>query len=120
MSGQYGSLDSVKEFVTGWRIPVIVVTVIMGTVAFMASVLLIPPSAGAAYAFAEDFKTLCFGYDRTTGAMAWTYVWMFLVQLLILASLVLMVWRAPLVSAWTTSRPGVGRTVLGSFWGSRL
>ena len=106
--------DSIKEFISGWRFPVVIITMILGTVALMAAVLLIPPSAGSAYAFAEDFKTLCFGYDRSTGDMEWAYVWMFLVQPLILASLIGLVWRAPLVFAWDQVRGAAMRTSAGT------
>ncbi len=102
--------DSIREFISGWRFPVVIITMILGTVAFMAAVLLIPPSAGSAYAFAEDFKTLCFGYDRNTGTMEWAYVWMFLVQPLILAGLIGLVWREPLVFAWDEFRGPAMRT----------
>lgn len=102
--------NSIKEFVSGWRFPVVVITMILGTVSLMAAVLLIPPSAGSAYAFAEDFKTLCFGYDRTTGTMEWAYVWMFLVQPLILAGLIGLIWRAPLSYAWDQFRGAAMRT----------
>jgi protein SCO1 len=107
--------NKAREFISGWRFPVIVITVIISTVLSMAAVLLIPPTAGAAYAFAQDFKTLCFGYDRTTGSMEWAYVWMFLVQPLILASLVFFIWRGPLRHGWAVHRASFFATAAGAF-----
>lgn len=80
----------------GWRFPVVMISMLVFTMLLLVSVLLIPESASAASAFAEDFKVWCFGYDPTTGEMEWAYVWMFLIQPFFLIGLMLLVWFKPL------------------------
>lgn len=98
-----------RSFFEGWRFPVAAVTLLLGAVVLMGSTLLVPPSAGAAYAFAEDFKRWCFGYDAATGSFEWAYLWMYLVQPLLVAGLILVVWRAPVAWAWHFIRGRVVR-----------
>ncbi len=113
-SADMDTLDRIREFISGWRFPIILISMIGSTVLLMGAVLLIPSSAGPAYAFAEDFKVLCFGYDPASGSMEWAYVWMFLVQPLILAGLMALVWRDPLTRAVSESRAALLKTVAGT------
>ncbi len=85
-----------QRFFSGWQFPLLLLSVTFFLVLFMLAILLIPDSAGAASTFAEDFKVWCFGYDPATGAMEWGYVFMFLVQPLILIGVVIAVWSTPL------------------------
>lgn len=114
-SADVDMFDRVREFISGWQFPVVVITLIGSTVLLMGAVLLIPSSAGAAYDFARDFKELCFGYDPATGDMDWYYLWMFLVQPLLLATLIGLVWRRTLADAMARTTTAVVRTVAGTF-----
>lgn len=99
----------VRSFFEGWRFPVVAVTLLAAAVALMATTFLIPPSAGAAYAFAEEFKRWCFGYDAEAGTVEWAYLWMFLVQPLIIGGIILIVWRDPVREALRSARSRVVR-----------
>ena len=98
-----------RTFFEGWRFPITAITLLVGAVVMMGATLVIPPTAGAAYAFAEEFKRWCFGYDAATGEFEWAYLWMYLVQPLIMAGLIFIVWRSPVRSAWTEIRGRVLR-----------
>ena len=95
------TFETIRQFISGWRFPVVIISVIFFSVLLMVATLLVPDSAGAAADFAEDFKVWCFGYDPATGEMEWAYVWMFLLQPFVLIGGVLLIWLEPLKEAWT-------------------
>lgn len=93
-----------RTFFSEWRFPTVAVALMTAAVALMGAMLLVPPSAGSAYAFAEEFKRLCFGYDAVSGGIEWAYLWMFLVQPLLMCGLIVLLWRSPLSAAWKRHR----------------
>lgn len=90
------AFGSTQRFISGWQFPVLLISIVTFLLLFMLAMLFMPDSAGAASAFAEDFRVWCFGYDPATGTMEWGYVFMFLVQPFILISIIIGVWAGPL------------------------
>jgi protein SCO1/2 len=96
--------DVVYRFFSGWRFPVVMISSLTFIMLLMAVTLAIPDSGSASSAFARDFKVWCFGYDPSTGALEWAYVWMFLVQPWLMVALVAFIWIKPLKEIWGTAR----------------
>jgi protein SCO1/2 len=90
------TLDSIQAFCEGWRFPVVMISLLGAFVLLMAGILLMPSGPGAAGAFAEAFRVWCFNYDPATGRLEWGYVWMYVVQPLVLAAGIYVLWRQPI------------------------
>lgn len=85
-------MESIERFFSTWRFAVASISLIFFSVGLMAAVLLVPAPPGPAEAFAEAFKVWCFGYDPATGTYEWGYVWMFLIQPLVMLAVIAMIW----------------------------
>lgn len=86
----------ISDFFEDWRFPTVVMSMLGAFVLLMVTILLIPVERGAAGAFAEAFRQWCFNYDPNTGRIEWAYLWMYVVQPLVLAAGVYALWRGPL------------------------
>lgn len=95
---------AISKLITGWRFGAFVIALCLFTGLMLASVLMIPPSQTGLGAFASEFKTWCFGYDPATGSYEWGYVAVMLVNPLILAGFVYLVWLEPLHRAFRRRR----------------
>ncbi|MBZ0271089.1 SCO family protein [bacterium] len=91
-----GAPGALNAFFESWRFPVFMLVVVAAYMAIEITVLLSPPGATGFSAFAEDFRVWCFGYDPATGRMEWGYVAAFLLQPVILGSVIYAFWRRPL------------------------
>lgn len=100
MSGSYdkGSVffDKVMGFFTSWRFPSFMLSTLLFFTVALICVLLIPPAQSGLGAFAADFKIWCFGYDPVTGKPEWIYVIMLILNPVMLAGIIFMVWWEPL------------------------
>src|SRR5690606_5632543 len=67
-----------------------------GYLVLMMALLVLPTDAGAAGAFADSFRQWCFKYDAATGGLEWGYVWMYLARPVVVAGVVVAVWRPEL------------------------
>ncbi len=114
----------ISQFITGWRFPTFVIALCIFVAILLTAILLIPTSATGIGAFATDFKTWCFGYDPATGSFEWGYVAVMLVNPIILAGFVYMVWAPSLKRAvqrrlWSViTTAGVALLVAGLMGGS--
>jgi protein SCO1 len=98
-------LQKIETYFTSWRFPsfmLVTLALSWAAVMFMAFV---PVSDSAWGAFAEDFKVWCFGYDPETGSIQWIYVFMFTINPLILALVIMFVWIEPLKEVFAS--PGI-------------
>lgn len=117
------------ELFGGWRFPVFAITFLFCAAALLLATLAIPPAETPLSAFAEEFKTWCFGYDPATGEMEMAYVVILLVNPLVLISIILGVWWEPLKIARSQPRStlrwvvaaivsvGIAAVGLGVTWG---
>lgn len=85
-------MHRIEQFFSTWRFAVASTSLILSVVGFMTAVLVVPVPTGPAAAFAESFKIWCFGYDPATGTFEWVYVWMFLIQPLLMIGIIMMIW----------------------------
>lgn len=88
-------LAAIQAFVEDGRFPVLMISLLGAFVLLMAAILAFPAAPGGAGAFAEAFRVWCFNYDPATGRLEWGYVWMYVVQPLVLAAGVYLLWRRP-------------------------
>ncbi len=89
-------LEGIRVFFESWRFPSFMLIVVALYMIVELAILFIPPAPDGLGAFAEDFRTWCFGYDPATGRMEWSYLVMFLTQPLILGAVIYAFWRRPL------------------------
>ena len=102
--------EATESFLAGWRFPSLMLAVLASWPLLLLAVLLVPTGGdGEMAAFAEQFKTWCFGYDPATGEMQMAYVGMLVVNPLLLSAVVLGVWVRPLKWGWTHRRAAMGR-----------
>jgi protein SCO1 len=105
---------------SSWPFPVVIISILISTIAFFIAILLVPSGDSTASAFATDFKRWCFNYDPLTGSMEWGYLYMYLVQPLIIGAVIFGVWREPLKElkeiGWAHALPhalsGIGLVVI--------
>ncbi|WP_168210431.1 SCO family protein [Persicimonas caeni] len=115
---------NLSQFITGWRFATFVIALCVFMTLILTAILLIPTSETGLGAFATDFKTWCFGYDPATGSFEWGYVAVMLLNPLILAAFVAIVWAQPIGRAlqrrkWAMiSTVGVALVVAGSMGAS--
>ncbi len=79
-----------------WRFPAFALCLVLFYKLLLLLMLLLPASGGALGAFAEEFRTWCFGYDPATGRMQPMYVVSMLIEPLVVGGGVLLLWGAPL------------------------
>ncbi len=87
-----GFVNQFQKFIIGWRFAVLMLSVLFFFTLLMILVILLPTDAGPLASFAEDFKVWCFRYDPATGTLEWSYVVMFLLQPLLIGTVILAVW----------------------------
>lgn len=95
-SQDLGVLRVLHTFLSSWRFPVFALSLLGFVVILVAALLLVPASPSALSAFAEDFRTWCFGYDPATGEIEIAYVAMLVLDPLLLAAVLVVVWYGPL------------------------
>ncbi|MFP4596784.1 MAG: SCO family protein [Persicimonas sp.] len=99
------------NFITSWRFAAFIISLCVSMTLIFLGILLIPNATTGIGAFAVDFKTWCFGYDPATGGFEWGYVIIMLINPLILAGFVYMLWSRPLHQAMKASLMAVLGTV---------
>jgi len=104
-----GLLGRIAVVLTTWRFPVVSLSLLVGFSLAVFAMLVVPTGHDGLGAFAEDFKVWCFGYDPATGKLEWSYVAIAVVQPLMLAAVILVVWWAPLRDGLRTQRRRVAR-----------
>lgn len=104
----------VQTFFDDWRFPVVLVSMLLAFVLLMVVILLMPAGEGTAGAFAEAFRVWCFNYDPATRTLEWAYLWMYVVQPLVLALGVFLLWRRPVLEAVGNGLRGTWPYVGGS------
>lgn len=103
-SSEYRFFEFLYRYIGGWRFPVMVLYILGFYSLLMISMLFVSTSSGAFGQFAESFKTWCFGYDPATGHIEMAYLVMMLVNPMMLASLVYVVWCKQIKEAWLMER----------------
>jgi protein SCO1/2 len=84
------------RFFATWRFPVFAFAVLFFATAFSGILLLIPGGDSGVGAFADEFRTWCFGYDSATGTYEWAYIVMLFLNPLVLSLLIVGLWWGPL------------------------
>ena len=97
-------LRALLSFLEGWRFPVLALSALASFAAVLMAMVALPPQAGAAGAFAEEFRQWCFGWDPATGRMEWSFVLMALASPLALGAIIAALWQEPLRAAWRGPR----------------
>jgi protein SCO1/2 len=88
------------DLMASHRFPLFMLFCLLFYSLLMFAVLLIPGSGSSYAAFAESFKIWCFGYDPASGHFQPAYLVMMLVNPLVLALLIVVVWIQPLRAIW--------------------
>ncbi|MBK7859669.1 MAG: SCO family protein [Archangiaceae bacterium] len=109
-------LAAVERFFTGYAFPALAVAVLLLVEIATAALLSVPPSAGAAGAFAEQFRAWCFGAAPQTGATYALAVSSVFVELVGLMAIVVWFWRRPLAEV-ARERPKTLVPILGAATG---
>jgi cytochrome oxidase Cu insertion factor (SCO1/SenC/PrrC family) len=115
--------DKIADFLTGWRFAAFIITLCVTVTLILMGIMLIPNAASGVGAFAQDFKTWCFGYDPATGGYQWGLTLVMILNPLLLAGFVYIVWSNSLHQAMRTSlyavvtTAGVGVFVAGLLGG---
>jgi protein SCO1/2 len=104
MKARFRLLRSLHDFFAGWRFAVCALVLLGAIEACQLAVLVIPKAETGLGSFAEDFRVWCYGLDRATGRMEWAYVAMFLLQPLMLSSMVGFIWSGELARAFQSDR----------------
>lgn len=90
------ALSSVQRFFSSWRFPALALAA-LGAFELLLVVMLLAPASSAGFgAFAEEFRTWCFGYDPATGKLEWGYVAMMMAHPVVIGGLVAALWWQPL------------------------
>jgi protein SCO1 len=97
-------LEKIETYFTSWRFPSFMLVTLLLSWVLIIIMAFVPVSDSAWGAFAEDFKVWCFGYDPDSGAIQWIYLFMFTINPLILALVILFVWSEPLRSVIKSPR----------------
>ncbi|RMG13864.1 MAG: SCO family protein [Planctomycetota bacterium] len=84
------------ETLRGWRFPSFMIFTLSFAQLVLLALLFVPPAETGLGAFAESFKTWCFGYDPATGEVEPGYVIMLLANPFLLDLVILGVWWIPL------------------------
>lgn len=92
-------LSRIQGFFSSWRFPALALSALGAFELLLVVMLLVPSSADALGAFAEEFRTWCFGWDPATGKMEWAYVAMMMAHPVVIGGLVAAVWWRPLREA---------------------
>ncbi len=88
----FRTIDALAWLFEAHRFPAFALCLVLLYKALLVAILLLPAAGGALGAFAEDFKTWCFGYDPATGRMQPMYVVSMLVEPLVVGGGVLLMW----------------------------
>ncbi|NOX36364.1 MAG: redoxin domain-containing protein [Calditrichaeota bacterium] len=110
-----GFYNQFQKFIISWRFAVLMLSVLFFFTLLMILVILLPTESGALAAFAEDFKIWCFRYDPATGTMEWSYVVMFMLQPLLIGTVILAVWWNQLRQVFQMNRQGLFPYIGGGF-----
>lgn len=98
-------LNALQRGLASWRFAAGLLFTVLLLKAGLLLLLLVPAQAGTLGAFAEDFRTWCFGYDPATGGYEeWASLALIVWEPVVLGAIVLAVWWRPLKEAWAVSR----------------
>lgn len=89
-------LEAFRNLVTGAAFPAFALSLLVCWEVFLIAMLLAPGSASGLGAFAEDFRTWCFGYDPATGSTEWAYVMAMTVPQFTIGAFIAFFWWEPL------------------------
>ncbi|HSQ66863.1 MAG TPA: SCO family protein [Polyangiaceae bacterium] len=92
------TVEWLQRFIASWRFPAFLVSLLLAFDALLLVVLAVPPPRGME-AFAEEFRTWCFGYDARTHSLELSYVVTMLGEPFGIAAIIALVWWKPLKSA---------------------
>jgi protein SCO1/2 len=105
-------LERVADFVSGWRFPTLVLSV-LGLFTLLVGVLAAwPPAPTGLGAMAEQFRVWCLSGDPTNGHASPAAIVATLSELLVLMGILAWFWRRPLATALRTQRVGLAKHVL--------
>lgn len=108
----------IGRWMAGWPFPTLALGMLLTFTALTVVMLFLPSGQQGIGAFADEFRIWCFGYDPATGRMQPAYVVLMIVNPLMLAGLIALVWwrelKLGLANArrpmWTTA--GVGGVLI--------
>jgi protein SCO1 len=107
-------LSSLGRYFDSWRFPAQSVA-LLGTFVVASSVMLVVPAdTGALGAFAEDFRTWCYGYDAATQGMEWGYVLAMVSSPAVLAGIIAWIWLGELRWALRNARAALACTAIAA------
>ncbi|MBL8955359.1 MAG: SCO family protein [Myxococcaceae bacterium] len=109
-------LAAVERFFAGYAFPALALGVLLLVEIATAALLSVPASAGAAGAFAEQFRAWCFGAAPQTGATYALAVSSVFFELVGLMAIVVWFWRRPLAQV-ARDRPKAFVPILGASTG---
>ena len=89
-------IERLSRFITGGGFPAFALSLLFFYELVLAGMLLVPPAETGLGAFAEEFRTWCFGYDAATGRMNWAYASTMFVPPLLVGGAIAWFWWAPL------------------------
>lgn len=90
------ALAGLQVFFSSWRFPTLILSVLVSFKALVLAVLFVPASSTGFGAFAEQFKIWCFGYDPSTGRSETAYVFLAILEPLVLSLIIGALWWRPL------------------------
>lgn len=99
-TGEPKPLLLLHHLMASHRFPLFMLFCLLFYSLLMFAVLLVPGGSSSYAAFAESFKIWCFGYDPASGHFQTAYLVMMLVNPLVLALLLVVVWIQPLSAVW--------------------
>lgn len=114
------ALERLQSLFASWVFAAVVLTALGSFEVLAIAMLLIPGGEGALGAFAEEFRTWCFGYDPATGSMQWAYTTMMMAHPFVLGGLVGALWWRPLSEAWRHRRVALLSTTFASLGSAAL
>jgi len=104
--------NRLSDWFSGWRFPVLFISIIVFFTIFLFSLLLIPESNDALGQFARDFRTWCFGVDPYTGKVRYIYGIMLVLDPIFIIAIVYFLWRKPLIDIFKERPATLYRSIL--------
>ncbi len=96
-------LREMYEFFSSWRFPVLMLAIMVSVEVFQLTMLVLPAADTGLGAFAEEFRTWCYGLNEETGKLEWGYVGMFLGQPAAMALVLGVIWKRQLLDVFRST-----------------
>lgn len=97
-------VSRLSGFLAGGSFPAFALMVLVFYQIFIALMAFAPPANGPWGEFVEEFRIRCFSFDPDGDRMAWSSVWMMVLEPIPMEALLFFIWRAPLRELWMTNR----------------